>query len=70
VILIHNLHEKTMSQADSFNTYYDVHKVAMEKGSLLGNKRVSKLYERKIKHFISKKIETLTELEIPLLAEK
>ena len=34
---------------------------------LLGNKEVSKLYERKIRCSIKKKIETLTELEIPLL---
>jgi hypothetical protein len=35
---------------------------------LLGNKEVSKLYERKLRYSIKKKIETLTELEIPLLA--
>jgi hypothetical protein len=37
---------------------------------LLGNKEVSKLYERKIRCSIKKKIETLTELEIPLLVNK
>jgi hypothetical protein len=37
---------------------------------LLGNKQVSKLYERKITHSIKKKIETLTELEIPLLVDR
>ena len=36
---------------------------------LLGNKEVSKLYERKIRCSIKKKIETLTELEIPLLVD-
>ncbi len=35
----------------------------------LGNKEVSKLYERKIRCSIKKKIETLTELEIPLLVD-
>jgi hypothetical protein len=35
---------------------------------LLGNKEVPKLYERKIRYSIKIKIETLTELEIPLLA--
>ena len=37
---------------------------------LLGNKQVSKLYERKIRHSIKKKIQTLTELEIPLLLDR
>jgi hypothetical protein len=37
---------------------------------LLGNKEVSKLYERKIRYSIKKKIETLTELEIPLLRHR
>ena len=37
---------------------------------LLGNKEVSKLYERKIRYSIKKKIETLTELEIPLLVDR
>jgi hypothetical protein len=37
---------------------------------LLGNKQVSKLYERKIRHAIKKKIETLTELEFPLLLNR
>jgi hypothetical protein len=37
---------------------------------LLGNKEVSKLYERKIRYSINKKIETLTELEIPLLMHR
>ena len=37
---------------------------------LLGNKEVSKLYERKIRYSIKKKIETLTELEIPLLMHR
>ena len=37
---------------------------------LLGNKEVSKLYKRKIRHSINKKIETLTELEIPLLMHR
>jgi hypothetical protein len=37
---------------------------------LLGNKQVSKLYERKITHSIKKKIQTLTELEIPLLVDR
>jgi hypothetical protein len=37
---------------------------------LLGNKEVSKLYERKIRCLIKKKIETLTELEIPLLLDR
>src|SRR5215208_1271110 len=37
---------------------------------LLGNKRVSKLYERKIRHSIKKKIQTLAELEIPLLTHR
>ena len=37
---------------------------------LLGNKEVSKLYERKIRYSIKKKIETLTELEIPLLTHR
>jgi hypothetical protein len=37
---------------------------------LLGNKEVSKLYERKIRCSIKKKIETLTELEIPLLVDR
>ena len=37
---------------------------------LLSNKEVSKLYERKIRYSIKKKIETLTELEIPLLMHR
>jgi hypothetical protein len=37
---------------------------------LLGNKEVSKLHERKIRYSIKKKIETLTELEIPLLVDR
>ena len=36
----------------------------------LGNKEVSNSYERKIRCSIKKKIETLTELEIPLLVDK
>ncbi len=37
---------------------------------LLGNKQVSKLYERKLRHSINKKIQTLTELELPLLLDR
>jgi hypothetical protein len=37
---------------------------------LLGNKQVSKIYERKIRHAIKRKIETITELEIPLLMNR
>jgi hypothetical protein len=37
---------------------------------LLGKKRVSKSYERKFRHSIKKKIETLTELELPLLMNR
>ena len=37
---------------------------------LLGSKEVSKLYGRKMRCSIKKKIETLTELEIPLLLDR
>jgi hypothetical protein len=41
-----------------------------ELGWLLGRKKVSSGYERKLRHDINKKLQTLSKLELPLLVDK
>ena len=46
MILTHNLHEKTMSQADSFNTYYDVHKVVLNASLKAKEEQMKEIMDR------------------------
>ncbi len=53
-----------------YNQIHNLLKSMVSTESLLGKKQVSKAYEYYLKHSIKEKLQTLTELELPLLIER